>query len=181
MNAHMSRNSTMKSATERRLSARADSAADRGAAMKRLIAGESAYLDTADFDLVERIAIVKTGLPARLLTTLARDMHVSRERLYAWLGIARTTANRKVKDDQILSQDESERVLGIASLVGQVQRIVRESGNPQGFDAARWTADWLEEPNDALGGRTPGEFMDTSDGRTLVAGLVARMQSGAYA
>lgn len=52
---------------------------------------------------------------------------------------------------------------------------------PLWLDAVRWTADWLEEPNDALGGRTPDEFMDTSDGRTLVSGLVARMQSGAYA
>ena len=125
--------------------------------------------------------MVKEGLPARLLTTLATDMHVPRERLYAWLGIARATANRKVKDDRMLSQDESERALGIARLVGQVGKIVAESGEPDGFDAARWTAAWLEEPNAALGGKAPGEFMDTADGRALVAGLVAQMQSGAYA
>ncbi len=172
----------MEHATERRPSSRAGSAADRRSARNSFVAGDSAsYVDISDFDLIERIGMVKSGLPARLLTTLADDMHVPRERLYAWLGIARTTANRKVKDDAILSQDESERVLGIASLVGQVQRIVHESGRTQGFDAARWTADWLEEPNDALGGRTPGELMDTADGRTLVSGLVARMQSGAYA
>lgn len=173
---------TMEHAAERRPPARARSAVDRKSAIKSLIAGKNtSYPDISDFDLIERIGIVKKGLPARLLTRLADDMNVSRERLYAWLGIPRTTANRKVKDDEILSQDESERVLGIASLVGQVQRIVRESGGPRDFDAARWTADWLEEANAALGGRTPGEFMDTSDGRTLVSGLVARMQSGAYA
>ena len=82
---------------------------------------------------------------------------------------------------ETLSQDESERALGIARLVGEVQKVVSESGNPEGFDAARWTADWLEEPNEALGGRPPGEFMDTADGRDLVSGLVAKMQSGAYA
>ncbi len=71
---------------------------------------------------------------------------------------------------RILSQDESERALGITSLVGQVQKIVSESGNPGGFDAARWTPNWLEEQNEALGGRTPGEFMDTSDERALVSG-----------
>ena len=87
----------------------------------------------------------------------------------------------KVKDDGVLSQDESERALGIACLVGQVQKIVSESGEIEGFDAARWTAQWLEEPNAALGGKPPGEFMDTGDGRALVAGLVAQMQSGAYA
>lgn len=151
-------------------------------ALHSLIAGEAtAYWLIYSFGLVERIGMVKAGLPARLLITLASDMHIPRERLYGWLGIARTTANRKVKDDEVLSQDESERALGITSLVGQVQKIVSESGSPDGFDAARWTADWLEEPNDALGGRTPGEFMDTSDGRALVSGLVAQMQSGAYA
>ncbi len=130
---------------------------------------------------VDRIGIVKAGLPARLLTTLADDMNVTRERLYRWLGIARATANRKVKADEILSQDESERALGIARLVGLVEKIVAESGDPVGFDSARWTATWLERPNNALGGKAPGDFMDTADGRALVAGLIAQMQSGAYA
>ena len=130
---------------------------------------------------VDRIGMVREGLPARLLTTLANDMHIPRERLYGWLGIARTTANRKVKEDELLSQDESERALGIARLVGQIQAMVAESGNPDGFDAARWAANWLEEPNEALGGRAPGGFLDTADGRALVSGLVAQMQTGAYA
>ena len=120
-------------------------------------------------------------MPARLLTTLADDMQVPRERLYRWLGIARATANRRVKADDVLSQDESERVLGIARLIGLVERVVAESGEPAGFDAARWTGSWLEQPNKALGGKPPGDFMDTADGRALVAGLVAQMQSGAYA
>ena len=56
----------------------------------------------------------------------------------------RVMANRKVKDDQLLGQDESERALGIARLVGQVETVVSESGVVQGFDAARWTAEWLD-------------------------------------
>jgi uncharacterized protein (DUF2384 family) len=80
-----------------------------------------------------------------------------------------------------MSQDDSERSLGIIRLIGQVRHIVSQSGETDGFDAARWTADWLEEPNAALGGRKPGEFMDTADGRGLVFALVAQMQSGAYA
>jgi putative toxin-antitoxin system antitoxin component (TIGR02293 family) len=145
------------------------------------MAPKGGYVQLYSSSQVDRIEMVKGGLPARLLTTLAQDMNVPRERLYGWLGIARATANRKVKDDRVLSQDESERALGIARLVGQVEQVVSESGQPDGFDAARWTAEWLEESNRALGGRTPGEFMDTADGRALVSGLVAQMQSGAYA
>lgn len=108
-------------------------------------------------------------------------MAVPREQLYGWAGIARATANRKVHADAVLSQDESERALGLARLVGKVERIVAESGDPKGFDAAKWTAEWLDEPNAALGGKPPGEFMDTADGRELVFRLVGQMQSGAYA
>lgn len=152
------------------------------AAVQGLLDGEAGlYAVFSGFHLVERVEMVKAGLPASLLATLASDMQVPRERLYAWLGIPRTTANRKLRDGEPLSQDESERTLGLATLVGQVQRIVAESGSPDGFDAARWTAAWLDEPNAALGGQTPGGFMDTADGRTLVSGLVAQMQSGAYA
>lgn len=150
-------------------------------AVRGLVGGQTAYLAVCDFGRDERIGMVRQGLPARLLVRLANDMQIPRERLYGWLGIARTTANRKVKNDERLSQDESERALGLTRLVGQVQRIVTESGNTSGFDAARWTANWLDEPNAALAGRAPGGYMDTADGRSLVSALVAQMQSGAYA
>lgn len=147
----------------------------------QVMEGQAIYRAVADASRSERIDMVRQGVPARLLVTLASDMHVPREQLYGWLGIARATANRKLKAGQLLSQDESERALGIARLVGQVQALVRESGQPEGFDAAQWTAAWLQRPNPALGGRAPGDYMDTADGRELVAGLVAQMQSGAYA
>ena len=150
-------------------------------ALKRALAGKGAYVDFFDFSRAERIELVKEGVPARLLITLASDMHVTRERLFLWLGIARATANRKLRADELLSQDESERALGIARLVGQVDKIVAESGNRDGFDAAQWTAAWLDEPNRALRGKSPGDYMDTADGRALVSGLVAQMQSAAYA
>ena len=149
--------------------------------MRRLIASEARYTTLYACSPIDRIGMVKQGLPAKLLVTLAKDMHIPREQLYAWLGLPRATANRKVKADQALNRDESESALAIARLVGQVEQIVVDSGEPTGFDAARWTAEWLDEPNATLGGKSPGDFMDTADGRALVCGLVAQMQSGAYA
>jgi putative toxin-antitoxin system antitoxin component (TIGR02293 family) len=152
-------------------------------ALRRVLTGKKgrAYATLYDVGHVDRIGIVKAGLPAKLLTTLAEDMQVTRERLYRWLGIARATANRKVQAGDLLNQDESERALGILRLIGQVEKVVAESGEPVGFNAALWTAEWLEQPNRALGGKAPGEFMDTADGRALVAGLIAQMQAGTYA
>jgi putative toxin-antitoxin system antitoxin component (TIGR02293 family) len=133
------------------------------------------------FDALERIELVKGGVPAGLLVRISEDMAIPKDRLYATIGLARATVNRKLRARQVLSREEGERVLGMARLVGQVETIVRESGNPEGFDAAKWVAAWLERPQPALGGRRPGELMDTADGRSLVHDLVARMQSGAYA
>ncbi len=80
-----------------------------------------------------------------------------------------------------LSKDESERVLGVAALIGRVQAMVEESGNPTGFDAAHWVADWLAKPLPALAGATPASYMGTFEGQRLVAELLAMSQSGAYA
>ena len=97
------------------------------------------------------------------------------------LGLARATVDRKIRDNKLLSPDESSRVLGMASLVGQVQSLVAESGNADGFDAGAWVSNWLEQPVPALGGRRPAELMDTSEGQAIVSRLVTQMQSGAYA
>ena len=133
------------------------------------------------FDAIERIELVKEGVPAGLLVLISEDMAISKDKLYATIGLARATVNRKLRGQQVLSQEESERVLGIARLVGQVSAVVKESGNPEGFDAAKWVAAWLDRPLQALGGRRPAELMDTADGRGIVSDLVARMQSAAYA
>jgi putative toxin-antitoxin system antitoxin component (TIGR02293 family) len=130
---------------------------------------------------VDRVQIVKRGLPARYTTVLANGMYISKEKLYTTVGLARATVDRKVRADQRLNQDESERVMGIARLVGQAQSMVEESGGGADFDAAKWLAEWLDRPLPALGGKRPAEFMDTAEGRTLVSDLLAQQQSGAYA
>jgi len=70
--------------------------------------------------------------------------------------------------------------MGIARLVGQAQNLVEQSGGAAYFDAGRWVGDWLQRPLPALDGKTPGELMDTVDGRALVSDLLAQQQSGAY-
>ena len=81
-------------------------------ALKGLLAGDaSSYGRVYTVSPIERIGIVKGRLPA-ILVSVANDMHITRDRLYSWLGIARTTAHRKVNADDVLSQDESERALG---------------------------------------------------------------------
>jgi uncharacterized protein (DUF2384 family) len=83
--------------------------------------------------------------------------------------------------DTDLSKAEVEKLNAVMNLIAQVQAMVDESGEPSGFDSARWVRQWLQRPVPALGGRRPAEFMDTAEGRALVSRLLAMAQSGAYA
>jgi putative toxin-antitoxin system antitoxin component (TIGR02293 family) len=132
-------------------------------------------------DPMDRVTLVKAGVPAADFVVLASNMNMAKERLASTLGLARATVDRKIRDKKMLSPDESSRVLGMASLVGQVQSLVAESGRPQHFDAGAWVSSWLEHPVPALGGRCPAELMHTSQGQGIVSRLVAQMQSGAHA
>lgn len=128
-----------------------------------------------------RIAAIRQGIPASMVGELSSTMGMSKELLLGSLGLSRATISRKEKEDSALSKDESERVLGVASLIGKVQAMVEESGDATGFDAARWVADWLAKPLPALGGATPASYMDTFEGQKLVSELLSMIQSGAYA
>ena len=130
---------------------------------------------------LDRIAIIRGRVPAAYVVALTQSMQIPKERLYSILDLARATIDRKIQKRQRLSQEESERILAVVRLIGQADTMVQESGDPTGFDAPRWTAEWLQGPHPALGGRTPGELLDTADGRALVSDLLARQQSGAYA
>lgn len=130
---------------------------------------------------LQRVHVVREGVPAAALGALALDMGVAREKLYVTLGVPRATMDRKLRQQKRLDPDESERVVGMARLVGQVEQIVRDAGATPDFDAAKWVAAWLDRPLPALGGQRPGTLMSTAEGREIVAGLVAQMQSGAYA
>src|SRR6476469_4008819 len=81
------------------------------------------------FEPNERVQLVKEGVPARVVVAISESMAIPRDRLYTTIGLARATVNRKVRDKQVLNQDESERVLGIIRLIGQALAIVKESGD----------------------------------------------------
>ncbi|ESQ75123.1 hypothetical protein [Asticcacaulis sp. AC402] len=55
-------------------------------------------------------------------------------------------ANRKARREEDLSAEDSERAIGLSHLIGEVQYMVQQSGEPEGFDAGKWLAQWLEQP-----------------------------------
>jgi len=93
---------------------------------------------------MERLERIKRGVSAGEVMKLAVLMNTSQDRLMKRLGLPRATVVRKTKAHQNLSTEQGERVVGLSKLVGQVQTIVEESGNLEGFDAAHWVGQWLE-------------------------------------
>lgn len=130
---------------------------------------------------LERIEIVKAGLPASRAKQIISDLAMPVASASQALHVSVSTINRKAKNKEVLDRDESERFLGLAKLIGQVQAMVEESGDPEGFDARAWTARWLNEPLAAFGGAKPVDFMDTMEGQALVSDALARIQSGSFA
>ena len=131
-------------------------------------------------DVNEKINVIRLGVPARMVGDLSSFMGISKEALIDSLGLSRATINRKVQRELPLSRDESERVMGMQSLIGQVQAMIDVDSAPN-FDAAKWLARWLTEPLPALGGATPASYMDTVEGQKYVGNMLAMAQSGAYA
>ncbi|MCW8085050.1 type II RES/Xre toxin-antitoxin system antitoxin [Sabulicella glaciei] len=139
------------------------------------------YVKVFRAEPIERIGMIKHGLRASDAKRILSDLAVTQAVAMRALNISAATMNRKAKGEDRLPPAESERVLGVARLVGQVQAIVEESGSPKGFDAAAWMSRWLGEPLPALGGARPLDLLDTMEGQALVSGALARIQSGAYA
>jgi putative toxin-antitoxin system antitoxin component (TIGR02293 family) len=129
---------------------------------------------------VERIAMIRRGVPAVALNEIVRKMAISKERLYATLRFPTSTIDRKIRNNDALSAEHSERLLGLERLIGQVEVMLSQSGTGEKFDADRWVGAWLDHPLPALGGARPAEYMDTIEGQELVSGLLAQSQSGAY-
>lgn len=141
----------------------------------------SGFSDLFQASPADRIARIRAGVPATALHDTAARMGVSKTGILTWLKLPRSTVNRHLKAEQVLPTAFTERILGLQQLIGQVEVMVGESGDPAGFDAAHWVAEWLEQPLPALNNSTPADYLDTMQGQMLVASLLAGMQSGAFA
>lgn len=130
---------------------------------------------------VERFEIIQHGIPAGDVGEIAGLMNLPRERLYSILNFPSSTVKRKAANKELLTPEMSARLLGVEKLIGQVEVMIEESGDPTGFDAAKWVAQWIETPTAALGGKTPATYLVNEEGFGIVSNLLARMQSGGYA
>ena len=148
---------------------------------RRRTATSLSYVEMFRATPSERIRIIKRGIPAAEAKRILSDLSLNQKLTFGALKLSVATVNRKAAKQEALSPDESERVIGVAKLIGQLQAMVEESGTADGFDAAAWISRWLGEPLPALGDVAPVNLLDTMEGQALVADTLSKMQSGAYA
>lgn len=117
--------------------------------------GRKSFTIYFEADPISLIYAIKSGIPAAFVDELAADMGTSKDWLLATLGFSKTACNRKKWKSKPLSKGEGERVLGMARLIGQVEVMVTQSGDPKGFSAPHWVARWLQEPFAALAATEP--------------------------
>lgn len=129
----------------------------------------------------ERISVIRAGISASDLKRFGVELQLDQQVMFDALNLKTATVNRKAARNEALSIEDSERVVGLVKLVGQLEAMVEESGDPAGFDAPEWLSRWLREPLPALDGDKPINLLDTMEGQALVARALAQMQSGAYA
>lgn len=157
------------------------SARPRPVAKNKVLSNLLSYREVYRASPSERIAMIKEGVSATDVKRLFTQLGISQCTGFKALNLSPVTFNKKAKKGQTLLLNESERVIGIAKLIGQLEAMIEESGNSEGFDATAWMSRWLSEPVPALGGVRPIELLDTMEGQALLSVLLSQMQSGAYA
>lgn len=128
----------------------------------------------------EFLAVVRSGVPAASISEMAVALDLPFATLSEALDVPASTARRKAKNDEMLSPSQGERVLGLQKLIGQIQLMVEQCGDPTGFDVFGWTGRWLGKRVPALGGEYPIQYLRTIAGQAALSDLLNRNISGTY-
>ena len=129
-------------------------------------------LSSADVkDYVKMAALAVRGLSPEVALDLAKRLGISQERLSELAQIAKTTLHRRIKDRQLLAQDESERVIRLFAIYQKAVEV---------FDDEDRATRWFSSHPKALGGKTPLEFMETEPGARYIEKLLGRIEHGVF-
>ena len=96
---------------------------------------------------------------------------LSRSELLRSLGLAERTIARRKKEDGLLSQDETEKIVRFARMTVRAAEVF-------GDDEA--ALDWLRAPNASLDRIRPLDLLDTEIGAQLVADTLGRIEHGVF-
>ncbi len=117
------------------------------------------------------IGVVRRGISARAVDSLAEALRISRTELAAALGIPERTLARRRREG-VLTSEESAKLVRAARVA---QRAIEV------FEGIEPALDWLKSANAALSGATPLSLLDTEIGAESVLDTLGRIEHGVYA
>jgi len=115
--------------------------------------------------------LVREGLPATSVTTLAKKLAVGNTELLQKLGIAQRTMTRRLSQHGRLTATESDRAARLARVYANAVEMIG--------DEVR-AIQWLVTPNRALDGQRPLDQLDTDVGAREVEDVLGRIAYGVY-
>lgn len=124
---------------------------------------------------IERIAWIR-DFNAQDAKTILKQLARSPTDIYQALDVSRATVARRARRGETLSMQDAERILGVAKLIGQVEKMVESAANADSFEAASWLSTWLGQPLPAFDGRPPAEFLDTMEGQAMLSLVLSRIE-----
>ena len=115
--------------------------------------------------------LVTHGIELSSIWELGKTLAISNERLAELLSISKRTLHRRSEKNELLKQDESERVVRIFRLLLRAAEV---------FEDRDRAVKWLSSRPKALGGKTPLEFARTEPGARLVEDVLGRIEEGVF-
>ena len=117
------------------------------------------------------IPVIRGKLPASMVESVTAATGLSRSELLRSLGLAERTLARRKKENGLLSQDETEKLVRFARMTVRAAQVF-------GDDEA--ALDWLRAPNAALDRHRPLDLLDTEIGARMVADTLGRIEHGVF-
>ncbi len=127
------------------------------------------------------IILIRNGIEPSYLVNFAKSAGISRDRLYLMLDLSRSTIEKKIKDNELLNVEQSEKVFSLKKLFFKLDGMLPEKREPGSPTVPAMLMKWLEAPMPALNGKSPFELMDTAEGRNMVLNLLEKIEAGVYA
>ncbi|GBL55454.1 toxin-antitoxin system antitoxin component [Pseudomonas citronellolis] len=128
--------------------------------------------DHASLTEAQRLQHIRHGLSWRWVESVRDTFRISGPGFVELFNISLSTYERKKKADQALDLVTSERLDRLASVAVLAEQVFEDK------DAA---AQWLERPNQALGGQTPLSLCDTEIGANQVRRVLHALEWGGAA
>ena len=110
----------------------------------------TSYREVFNATPYERVQLIRAGLTARDAMRILSDLMANSNALFVAVGVSKAAIARRAAQGRHLPSGQSERIIGLAKLVGQVEDLM---GDVDDFSASAWLGDWLIHPLPALGGQ----------------------------